>query len=357
MNAKTKKRTVAENGDTGEDSVLATMVSNGEDLGPMVRLAFETGKPDSLLQQLKNLVRKKEVEIEELCKLHYEEFIVAVDELRGVLVDAEELKTELSSDNYRLQQVGSALLMKLEELIESYSIKKNVTEGIKMSKHCVQVLDLCVKCNHHVSEGRFYPALKAVDLIEKVYLQNIPVRTVKLLIERRLPVLKSHIEKKVCSEVNEWLVHIRSAAKDIGQTAIGYAASARQREEDMLARQRKAEEQSSLGLEDFTYMLDVEEIDENSVQKFDLTPLYRAYHIHTCLGIQEQFRDYYYKNRFLQLKSDLQISSAQPFLESHQTFLGHVQVILSLKIGSSEQLAGCSHRLSLRQCGKQLWPK
>ncbi|KAL0359335.1 UNVERIFIED_CONTAM: Exocyst complex component SEC15A [Sesamum angustifolium] len=324
MNAKTKKRTVAENGDTGEDSVLATMVSNGEDLGPMVRLAFETGKPESLLQQLKNLVRKKEVEIEELCKLHYEEFIVAVDELRGVLVDAEELKTELSSDNYRLQQVGSALLMKLEELIESYSIKKNVTEGIKMSKHCVQVLDLCVKCNHHVSEGRFYPALKAVDLIEKVYLQNIPVRTVKLLIERRLPVLKSHIEKKVCSEVNEWLVHIRSAAKDIGQTAIGYAASARQREEDMLARQRKAEEQSSLGLEDFTYMLDVEEIDENSVQKFDLTPLYRAYHIHTCLGIQEQFRDYYYKNRFLQLKSDLQISSAQPFLESHQTFLGHV---------------------------------
>ncbi|KAL0346137.1 UNVERIFIED_CONTAM: Exocyst complex component SEC15A [Sesamum radiatum] len=324
MNAKTKKRTVAENGDTGEDSVLATMVSNGEDLGPMVRLAFETGKPDSLLQQLKNLVRKKEVEIEELCKLHYEEFIVAVDELRGVLVDAEELKTELSSDNYRLQQVGSALLTKLEELIESYSVKKNVTEAIKMSKHCVQVLDLCVKCNHHVSEGRFYPALKAVDLIEKVYLQNIPVRTVKMLIEKRLPVLKSHIEKKVCSEVNEWLVHVRSAAKDIGQTAIGYAAAARQREEDMLARQRKAEEQSSLGLEDFTYMLDVEEIDENSVQKFDLTPLYRAYHIHTCLGIQEQFREYYYKNRFLQLKSDLQISSAQPFLESHQTFLGHV---------------------------------
>ncbi|PIN19648.1 Exocyst complex, subunit SEC15 [Handroanthus impetiginosus] len=324
MSAKTKKRTVAENGDTGEDSVLATMVSNGEDLGPMVRLAFETGKPEALLQQLKNLVKNKEVEIEELCKLHYEEFIVAVDELRGVLVDAEELKSELSSDNYRLQQVGSALLMKLEELLESYSIKKNVTEAIKMSKNCVQVLDLCVKCNNHISEGRFYPALKAVDLIEKSYLQNIPVKAVKMLIEKRIPLLKSHIEKKVCSEVNEWLVHIRSAAKDIGQTAIGYAASARQREEGMLARQREAEEQSCLGLEDFTYTLDVEEINENSVLKFDLTPLYRAYHIHNCLGIQEQFRDYYYKNRSLQLKSDLQISSAHPFLESHQTFLAHI---------------------------------
>ncbi|KAL3841141.1 hypothetical protein ACJIZ3_025732 [Penstemon smallii] len=324
MSANTKRRTVTENGDTGEDSVLATMISNWEDLGPMVRVSFETGKPEALLQQLKIVVKKKEVEIEELCKLHYEEFILAVDELRGVLVDAEELKGELASDNFRLQEVGSALLMKLEELLDSYSIKKNVTEAIKMSKICVQVLDLCVKCNTHISEGRFYPALKAIDLIEKNYLQNIPVRTLKMLIAKRIPMLKSHIEKKVCSEVNEWLVHIRSAAKDIGQTAIGYAASARQRDEDMLARQRKAEEQSCLGLEDFTYTLDVEEIDENSIINFDLTPLYRACHIHNCLGIQDQFRDYYYKNRFLQLSSDLQISSVQPFLESHQTFLAHI---------------------------------
>lgn len=319
------KRNVNENGgDTGEDSVLATLVSNGEDLGPMVRLAFETGKPEALLQQLKLLVKKKEVEIEELCKLHYEEFIIAVDELRGVLVDAEELKGELSTDNSTLQQVGSSLLTKLEELLESYSIKKNISEASKMSKTCVQVLDLCVKCNDHISEGRFYPALKAVDLIEKNYLQNIPAKALKMLIAKRIPLLKSHIEKRVCTEVNEWMVQIRSSSKNIGQTAIGYAAAARQREEDMLARQRKAEEQSCLGLEDFTYALDVEEIDENSVLKFDLTPLYRAYHIHDCLGIQERFREYYYKNRFLQLKSDLPISSNQPFLESHQTFLAHI---------------------------------
>lgn len=325
MSAKTKRRAVTENGDTAnEDSVLATLIANGEDLGPMVRLAFETGKPEALLNQLKLAVKKKEVEIEELCKLHYEEFISAVDELRGVLVDAEELKSELASDNFRLQEVGSALLLKVEELLESYSIKKNVTEAIKMSKICVQVLELCVKCNEHISEARFYPALKAVDLIEKNFLQHVPVKALKTLIEERIPLIKSHIEKKVCSEVNEWLVLIRSSAKDIGQTAIGHAASARQRDEDMLSRQRKAEEQSCLGLGDFTYTLDVEEISEDSVLKFDLTPVYRAYHIHTCLGIEDQFREYYYKNRLLQLSSDLQISSAQPFLESHQTFLAQI---------------------------------
>ncbi|GFS30792.1 exocyst complex component sec15A [Actinidia rufa] len=324
MNAKPKRRTVTENGDPNEDLVLATLIGNGEDLGPMVKHAFEMGRPEALLHQLKIVVKKKEVEIEELCKLHYEEFILAVDELRGVLVDAEELKSELASDNFRLQEVGSALLLKLEHLLESYSIKKNVTEAIKMSRNCVQVLDLCVKCNNHISEGRFYPALKTIDLIQKNYLQNIPVKALRILIEKKIPVIKLHIEKKVTSQVNEWLVHIRSTAKDIGQTAIGYAASARQRDEDMLARQVKAEEQSCSGFGDMTYTLDVEETDEDSILKFDLTPLYRAYHIHTCLGLQEQFRDYYYKNRLLQLSSDLQISSAQPFLESHQTFLAQI---------------------------------
>uniref|UniRef100_A0A2P2QPL8 Exocyst complex component n=1 Tax=Rhizophora mucronata TaxID=61149 RepID=A0A2P2QPL8_RHIMU len=324
MDAKPKRRTVLENGDAGEDSVLATVIGNGEDVGPIVRHAFEIGRPESLLHQLKNFVRKKEVEIEELCKSHYEEFILAVDELRGVLVDAEELKSELSSDNFRLQEVGSSLLIKLEELLESYSVKKNVTEAIKMSKICVQVLELCVKCNTHMSEGQFYPALKTMDLIERNYLLNFPVKALRTAIEKTIPIIRLHIEKKVSSQFNEWLVHIRSSAKDIGQTAIGCSASARQREEEMLEQQRKAEEQNITGLGDFVYTLDVEEIDEDSLLKFDLTPLYRAYHIHACLGIQEKFREYYYRNRLLQLNSDLQISSSQPFVESYQTFLAQI---------------------------------
>lgn len=115
---------MVENGDSAEDLVLATLIGNGDDVGPIVRHAFEMGRPEALLLQLKTVVRKKEAEIEDLCKSHYEEFILAVDELRGVLVDAEELKSELASDNFRLQEVGSALLIKLEELLESYSVKK-----------------------------------------------------------------------------------------------------------------------------------------------------------------------------------------------------------------------------------------
>ncbi|KAL5994726.1 Exocyst complex component S15A [Asimina triloba] len=326
MHAKAKKRSVAEHGDGGEDSAIAILIGNGEDVAPIVRHAFEVGKPEALLHQLKIVAKKKEVEIEELCKLHYEEFIIAVDELRGVLVDADELKNTLSGENFRLQDVGTALLLKLEELLESNSIKRNVTEAIRMTKVCVKVLNLCLKCNQHVADGQFYPALKTLDLIRNSYLENVPIRALRRVIARQIPVIKSHIEKRVCNEFNDWLVHIRSKAREIGQLAIGQAASNRQRDEEMRARQREAEEQSRLGGEggDCAYTLDVEEIDEECALKLDLTPVYRAHHIHTCLGIEEQFRDYYFKNRLMQLNLDLQISCMLPFLESHQNFFSQI---------------------------------
>ncbi|KAJ6819982.1 exocyst complex component SEC15A isoform X2 [Iris pallida] len=324
MSGQGKRRSAAEHGDTGIDPGLTTLISNGEDLGPIVRHAFEAGKPEALLHQLRNIVRKKEVEIEELCKLHYEDFILAVDELRGVLVDADELKGMLSGENLRLQGVASPLLYKLEELLELYSIKKNIAEAIKTIKICVQVSNLCLTCNGHVSDTQFYLALKTLNLIEKDYLHNVPVKTLRKVIEQQIPAIKLHIEKKVCSEFNDWLVQVRNKARDIGQLAIGQAASARQRDEEMRARQREAEEQSRLGIGECVYTLDIEEVDEDSWLEFSLTPVYRAHHIHTCLGIEEQFRDYYYKNRRMQLNLDLQISSVQPFLESHQPFFAQV---------------------------------
>ncbi|RDX70696.1 Exocyst complex component SEC15A, partial [Mucuna pruriens] len=324
MDVKTKRRGVVENGDGGEDLVLANLIANGDDVGPLVRLAFEMGRPEGLFHQLSYVVKQKEAEIEEMCKTHYEEFILAVDELRGVLVDAEELKSELQSDNFKLQQVGSALLAKLEELLESYSVRKNMTDAIEMSKNCIHVLELCVKCNSHISEGQFYSALKTLDLVEKSCTQNVPAKALKTVIEKRIPVIKLHIEKKVCSQVNEWMVEIRSSAKDVGQTAIGRAVTVRQRDKEMLEQQRKAEEQSVSGLGDLAYTLDAEEVEEDSVLQFDLTPLYRACHIHDYLGMREKFCEYYYTNRLLQLNSDLELSSAQPFVESYQTFLAQI---------------------------------
>ncbi|XP_024398733.1 exocyst complex component SEC15A [Physcomitrium patens] len=327
--SKAKRAGLAENGDGGmmgvDESALASAIGNGEDLAPFIRAAFENGKPETLIHQLKYFVKKKEVEIEDLCKLHYSEFIRAVDELRYVLVDADELKSGLAEENRQLQEVGDTLLRMLDALIQSHGTKKNIMQAIDSLKTCTSVVDLCMRVNEHVMNDSYYPALKALDIMERDFMPVLPARALRQLLERQIPVCRAHIERKVNKEFNDWLVHIRSASREIGQLSIGQASSARQREEDLRGRQRQAEEQSRSGSKELVYMLEMEDLDEDDSQlKFDLTPVYRAYHINTCLGMQDQFREYYFKNRQLQLNSDLQISTTQSFLESHQSYFAQL---------------------------------
>ncbi|GMH20225.1 hypothetical protein Nepgr_022066 [Nepenthes gracilis] len=61
MNAKSQRRNFTENGD--------------------IQHAFEMGLPELLLQQLRNVAKKKKAEIPEFCRLHQMEFTVEVDEL------------------------------------------------------------------------------------------------------------------------------------------------------------------------------------------------------------------------------------------------------------------------------------
>ncbi|EMS46041.1 putative exocyst complex component 6 [Triticum urartu] len=319
-----KKRAIVDSGDGGLGMGLAAFIANGEDLGPMIRHGFDSGKPEALTHSLRSIVKKKEVEIEELCRLHYEDFILAVDELRGVMVDAEELKSMLSGENSHLQEASSALLLKLDKLLELYSVKKNVGEAMTILKICVKVITLCMACNNYIAEAKFHPALKTLDLIEHGYLQNIPVKIIKKVVGRQIPLIKLHIEKKACGEFNDWLVHIRRMSKQIGQVSISHASLACQKEEEMRARQREAEEHGHAGPDQHMYTLDAENTDEETALDFDLTPVYRTHHIHVRLGIGEKFRDYYYKNRQMQLSLDMQISTSQPFLESHQPFLAQV---------------------------------
>lgn len=295
-----------------DDAVLTSQIANGEDLGPLIRTAFKGGRPEALLLQLRTFVKKKETEIEELCKLHYEEFIHAVDELRFVLVDAEELKHGLNMQNNEMQEVGSVLLRKLEDLIEAHGVKENLGEAIDKLRICKNVLDLCAKVTDALAVDSYYQALKTLDTLERDHLNNIPAKALRAYVDRQIPICRSHIERKVNLELNDWLVQIRSMSREIGKQAIGQASSARRRESELGERQRQAEELTRAGQRTLAYMLEVEDAeDDSSLLKFDVTPVYRAHYINTCLGLQDQFREYYYDNRKLQLNSDLQFQMGQ----------------------------------------------
>lgn len=179
-------------------------------------------------------------------------------------------------------------------------------------------------------------ALKCLDSIETDFHDQVPSSTLKRMVEKQIPAIRAHIERQVNKDFGDWLVEIRTVSRNLGQLAIGQASAARQREEELRIKQRQAEEQSRLSLRDCVYALEEEEDGDeidgvidgsnggNGILGFDLTPLYRAYHIHQTLGFEDRFRQYYFENRKLQLTSDFQVSSMTPFLESHQTFFAQI---------------------------------
>lgn len=92
--------------------------------------------------------------------------------------------------------------------------------------------------------------------------------------------------------------------------AISRASVQRQRDEELNSSRSGAESLYSLDADS-----DPDDIaaaaacapDAASTAGFDLTPLYRAHHIHTTLGLEDRFKKYYFENRKLQLTSDYQV--------------------------------------------------
>ncbi|KAI3787652.1 hypothetical protein L1987_42264 [Smallanthus sonchifolius] len=344
--SKTRRKVVvasAENGDSGDkldQLLLSSAICNGEDLSPFIRKTFASGKPETLLHHLRHFCRSKEAEIEEVCKVHYQDFIMAVDDLRSLLSGVESLKSSISNSNYQLQSVAGPLLISLDSFTEARNKCQNINQASESLRICVQLMELCSRANLHLSKNNFYMALKCVDSIERDYIQKTPSSTLRRMLEKNIPAIRAHIERKINKEFGDWLVEIRTVSRNLGQVAIGQASAGRQREEELRIRQRQAEEQSRLSVRDTVYAL--EEDDDgyftgndgtdaygnggtaNATLGFDLTPLYRSYHIHQTLGLEDGFKKYYFENRKLQLTSDFQVSSMTPFLESHQTFFAQI---------------------------------
>ncbi|XP_009144578.1 exocyst complex component SEC15B [Brassica rapa] len=321
----------ADSGEKLDELLISSAICNGEDLGPFVRKTFGTGKPETLLHHLKLFARSKESEIEEVCKAHYQDFIHAVDDLKSLLSDVDSLKSSLSDSNSKLQSIAAPLLSSLDSLVEAQTVSRNVDLAIRAVTHCVRVMELVSRANHHLQSGSFYLALKCVDSIESDFLEKTQSSTLKRMLEKRIPQIRGYVERKVSKELGDWLVEIRVVSRNLGQLAIGEASAARQREEELRMKQKEAEEQSRLSLRDCVYALKEEEDDDDEYDSglegsdaFDLTPLYRAYHIHQTLSLEDRFKRYYFDNRELQLKSDSQVSSMTPFLESHQTFFAQI---------------------------------
>ncbi|GAB2229104.1 hypothetical protein Droror1_Dr00023240 [Drosera rotundifolia] len=309
---------------------IAAAISNSDDLAPFIRASFTTSKPDNLLQLLRQFLRSKTLEIESLCSSHSHDFLAALDDLRLLLHSSLPLKSSLESTSSTLSTSALPLLSSLDELIVANKVRSNLMLCVDHIVTCVRVLEVCDRVNRYLKEGNLYMALRCCERIEREWIESVPLGTMRRMLERKCGEIRVYAERRTEREVGDWLVEIRVVSRGLGQVAIARASEERQREEEMRMKQREAEEQARGSVRDYrsyNYTLEVgyeEGEDEDEGLGFDLTRLYRAYHIHRSLGFEDRFKKYYFENRKLQLTSDFQVSSMMPFLESHQTFFAQI---------------------------------
>ncbi|KAJ3669499.1 hypothetical protein LUZ60_011449 [Juncus effusus] len=311
---------------------LSTAISNADDLGPFVRRAFNSGRPDSILHHLRLFSRSKESEIEELCKAHYSDFIRAVDDLRSLLTDVDDLKTSLSDSNRLLLSAGSPLLSSLDSFLYARSLANNLMVALSNARRCVKLLSICNRANYHLGNNNLYLALRAVDEIDREVCKEkdlVPLPALRRMLVRYVPAIRVYAEKKIAKEFSDWMVQVRAASRHLGQVAISRASAQRQRDEELNSTRSTSDSSALYSLDADSDPDDIAAAaasapDSASAAGFDLTPLYRAHHIHCTLGLEERFKKYYFENRKLQLTSDFQVSSMTPFLESHQTFFAQI---------------------------------
>ena len=121
---------------SSEDDILISALVDSDEIPAIVRSAFEiesttnasdesadsssgavfatSGSAQALLASLHRIVALKEREVAEITKLHYEDFVRSVDELRMVKRYSSELRRQVQSFNSTISSSGEDLLNTIE---------------------------------------------------------------------------------------------------------------------------------------------------------------------------------------------------------------------------------------------------
>lgn len=314
-----------------------TSIIETEHLGTEIKGIFEKGKEVPTIKLLENFISEKEVEIEEICNYHYQEFLSSVDELLTMRKDVLNLRESVLMSNRILQNSGNIVLEKAKTLQSKRVIKQNIIEQIEVINTCLFILGLCKRINDYVEQGKVFLALKVLNQVQHNHLKRVSDFAWARFFESRIPILKETIKKKVLKGFNAWLVSIRDKSVQIGRVATEQMKAELIREEELLYTIREDDgsrkRASSLVHENLPLYTSVSgssspmqglrasflsskavlnskvsgptKDDISEVGLFDevnvsFTPFYQCLYIHENLGCLDEFQSYYVDNRRLQ---------------------------------------------------------
>ncbi|KAA6419827.1 MAG: putative exocyst complex component 6-like [Trebouxia sp. A1-2] len=345
-----------------------------------------------VLTALYSVAEDQGSEIASICRANADEMAASLQELGTMQTTAADLRARIQDVDAGLNRVGKAYLHHLTDWQEHSSITSRLTHSVQAVAYASKMLRTCSTISNCILTGNLS---KAQQLLERTTLQwslqgttgldsprlsgSVPSRDslgqslgqLQPYITGCLDALGVAIQHRAISDINDWLVNVRAAAKELGMKAIKQASVIEQREK-ALTQQRKSHRLPLASKEDLraaaaavangwllhqstgkpqqqhkkqagkappavaTADLDLRLEEEDLLKNIDMTLLHRCIQIHKRMGRLQQFRTYMLDNRRQQLTVDL--AAPVNFSEAYQGFIAQ---IVGFFIVEERVQAGC----------------
>lgn len=219
----------------------------------------------------------------------------------------------------------------------------NLKETIEALDICRFTISLCKKINECIDNKRFYPAIKILEQLQQVHLNNVIEYEFGKHLQKMIPYMIKTIKKRTLDEVSNWLLTIRNLGETIGKFAVAQTIEEIKKKEELMDLRRKGEKEytnviikkrqravssvhyktTPVQTNDDPKQIAEEDITEVSVFEMynvNFAPLYQSSYIHEVLGEKESFQKYYKENRKLQLNLILQQPTGQNFTSYYKQY-------------------------------------
>lgn len=255
---------------------------------------------NQLMQAFSQFASDRDQDIERICNANHQEFVTSVNSLLKVRQGTVEMTTEILQLNESIQESIEKLAAQKKALVDSRSVRQNITEANQALNACLNVLRLANQVVDLLKEKNHYGALRALDELQTIHLKEVSRYKIAEMIEKSVPSTQKLIGDAVMADLNTWLFRIRESSQFLGEIAFYYTDVRRSRNLERAEadeRFRKFKLNSAVELvADETDEFDILDNEETNLE-IEFTPLFEAMHIHETLGKSDHFRSVYATTR------------------------------------------------------------
>ena len=260
--------------------------------------ASKDGRGFNLIQAFGQYAEDRESKIENLCNTNHQEFSASVNQLLNVRESSVGFTAEIMRLNQSIQRSTEQLAERKRILVESRGVQQSINEASQAIHDCLEVLRITNQVHDLLSKKNHYAALRALDELQNVHLQEVTQYKIADMIQRSVPMTKKLIADAVMADLYTWLFRIRETSQFLGEVAFYHIEQRRSRQKDRAAKHEHlngVKLNSAIELvSDESFEFDV--LDNDDVQ-VDFTPLFECLHIHNALGHYDKFRADYAATR------------------------------------------------------------